>query len=80
MRDLGEGVHGAGGNTEFDGGERDDDVEAFFEDAIFFDQALDELAIFNNCFLDFCDWTSCILWSSSSMYSETSFLWERMRI
>ena len=32
---LGEGIEGTGGDAQFDGGERNDDVETFFKNAIF---------------------------------------------
>src|SRR3989344_9518330 len=45
---LGEGIKGAGGDTQFKGSERDDHVETFFKNAIFLHQAFDELTIFDD--------------------------------
>jgi len=50
---LGEGIEGTGGDAQFDGGERNDDVETFLENAVLFDQALDKLAVFDDRFFDF---------------------------
>ena len=48
-----EGVEGVGGEAELDGAKGDNDIEMFFENSIVFDQAFDELAVFDDSLLDF---------------------------
>jgi len=53
LRSFGKGIKTFGGETKFIGTERDDDVEFFLKNLVFFNQAFDELTVVDDGFFDF---------------------------